>query len=255
MRSAALHPQERIYTFWDYLRHAFDRDAGLRLDHLLLSPSIRHRLAAGGVDRDVRGWKKASDHAPVWIETHRGSGPEIPAPPVTETQPKERRCPPMIPFDLDRFVTAQDGGLRGGARRAEGRPEADALDVVRVSAAARPRPLADWRSISASRRSRRRTPICRIPCWGPRLIEAPKRCSPSTGRSLHDLRLARRHEVRLVDDAIRAGSGGRWPLRTGARPVVRRRARSEDRGNPRSQTRAVVSNRECCRRDQLRINC
>ncbi|SDF63522.1 exodeoxyribonuclease-3 [Dyadobacter soli] len=63
-----LHPDERIYTFWDYLRNAYGRDAGLRLDHLLLSPQIATRLVAAGVDRHVRGWEKASDHAPVWIE-------------------------------------------------------------------------------------------------------------------------------------------------------------------------------------------
>ncbi|EJN02084.1 exodeoxyribonuclease III [Phyllobacterium sp. YR531] len=64
----ALHPNERIYTFWDYLRNAWTRDAGLRLDHLLLSPSVAGRLKKVGVDREVRGWDKASDHAPVWIE-------------------------------------------------------------------------------------------------------------------------------------------------------------------------------------------
>ena len=63
-----LHPDERIYTFWDYFRNAFARDAGLRIDHLLLSPTIAPRLKAAGVDRDVRGWEKTSDHAPVWIE-------------------------------------------------------------------------------------------------------------------------------------------------------------------------------------------
>jgi exodeoxyribonuclease-3 len=63
-----LHPTERIYTFWDYFRNAFQRNAGLRIDHLLLSPSIAPRLIAAGVDREVRGWEKASDHAPVWIE-------------------------------------------------------------------------------------------------------------------------------------------------------------------------------------------
>jgi exodeoxyribonuclease-3 len=63
-----LHPTERIYTFWKYLRNAFPRDAGLRIDHLLLSPPLAKRLVAGGVDRDVRAWDKPSDHAPVWIE-------------------------------------------------------------------------------------------------------------------------------------------------------------------------------------------
>jgi exodeoxyribonuclease III len=64
----ALHPGERIYTFWDYFRNAWGRNAGLRIDHLLLSPSIVDRLVAAHVDRQVRGWEKASDHAPTWIE-------------------------------------------------------------------------------------------------------------------------------------------------------------------------------------------
>lgn len=61
-----LHPGERIYTFWDYKRDRWRRDAGLRLDHILLSPSIAPRLRAAGVDKGVRGWEGASDHAPVW---------------------------------------------------------------------------------------------------------------------------------------------------------------------------------------------
>jgi exodeoxyribonuclease III len=64
----SLHPGERIYTFWDYFRNAYGRNAGLRIDHLLLSPTISDRLKAADVDREVRGWDKASDHAPVWIE-------------------------------------------------------------------------------------------------------------------------------------------------------------------------------------------
>jgi exodeoxyribonuclease-3 len=63
-----LHPGEKIYTFWDYFRNAYGRDAGLRLDHLLLSTSLKKRLLRAGVDRAVRGWDKASDHAPAWIE-------------------------------------------------------------------------------------------------------------------------------------------------------------------------------------------
>ena len=68
----ALHPQEAIYTFWDYFRNAYGRNAGLRIDHLLLSPTLARRLLAAGVDRDVRGWEKASDHAPTWIELSDG---------------------------------------------------------------------------------------------------------------------------------------------------------------------------------------
>jgi len=58
----------RTYTFWHYMRNRFARDAGLRLDHLLLSPSLVPRLGKTGVDRTVRGLANASDHAPVWIE-------------------------------------------------------------------------------------------------------------------------------------------------------------------------------------------
>ena len=63
-----LYPDETVYTFWDYFRNAFGRDAGLRIDHFLLSPHLKDRLIAGGVDKQVRGWEKTSDHAPVWIE-------------------------------------------------------------------------------------------------------------------------------------------------------------------------------------------
>jgi exodeoxyribonuclease-3 len=67
-----LHPDETIYTFWDYFRNAYARNAGLRIDHLLLSPSVSPRLVAAEVDHDVRGWEKSSDHAPVWIEIGEG---------------------------------------------------------------------------------------------------------------------------------------------------------------------------------------
>ena len=61
------HPDTPMYTFWDYMRDAWPRDAGMRLDHLLLSPGVVPRLGASGVDRDVRGAPGASDHAPAWI--------------------------------------------------------------------------------------------------------------------------------------------------------------------------------------------
>jgi exodeoxyribonuclease-3 len=63
-----LHPDETIYTFWDFFRNAYGRDAGLRIDHLLVNAALRPRLTAAGVERDVRGWEKPSDHAPVWVE-------------------------------------------------------------------------------------------------------------------------------------------------------------------------------------------
>lgn len=63
-----LYPDEVIYTFWDYFRQAYQRNAGLRIDHFLLSPELEKKLKAAGVDKHVRGWEKSSDHAPVWIE-------------------------------------------------------------------------------------------------------------------------------------------------------------------------------------------
>ncbi|MBV8888519.1 MAG: exodeoxyribonuclease III [Alphaproteobacteria bacterium] len=69
-----LHPNRPIYTFWKYFRGAYARNAGLRIDHLLLSPSLAGRLIAAEVDREVRGWDKASDHAPTWIELAAATG-------------------------------------------------------------------------------------------------------------------------------------------------------------------------------------
>ena len=63
----ALHPRETIYTFWDYMRKRWERNAGLRIDHLLLNPSCAS-ASLPRVDREVRGRPGASDHAPAWIE-------------------------------------------------------------------------------------------------------------------------------------------------------------------------------------------
>jgi exodeoxyribonuclease-3 len=76
----AKHPDEPMYTFWDYMRNRWPRDAGLRLDHLLLSAAAAARLSDAGVDRDVRGASNASDHAPAWI--------------VLKDEPKMKRKPP-----------------------------------------------------------------------------------------------------------------------------------------------------------------
>jgi exodeoxyribonuclease-3 len=67
----ALHPHTRIYSYWDYKRQRWPRNAGLRLDHLLLSPELQNSLKAGGVDSWVRGEEGSSDHAPAWIEIER----------------------------------------------------------------------------------------------------------------------------------------------------------------------------------------
>lgn len=65
---ASRHPAGGVWTYWDYQAGAWQRDAGFRIDHLLLSPAAADRLVDAQVDRDYRGREKASDHAPVWIE-------------------------------------------------------------------------------------------------------------------------------------------------------------------------------------------
>ena len=76
----AQHPTERLYTYWDYMRKRWERNAGLRIDHLLLNRPLAARLADANVDKAVRGKPAASDHAPVWIEV--------------STDGKAKRAPP-----------------------------------------------------------------------------------------------------------------------------------------------------------------
>jgi exodeoxyribonuclease III len=110
----ALHPKEPMYTFSDYMRERWERDGGLRLDHILLSPALMERLQGAGVDRPTRGMEDASDHAPVWIRLRDGSGRgEAPfrgpgnqtIVPTTTTLPKAKRSTPRI------------ADLTGGKRR------------------------------------------------------------------------------------------------------------------------------------------
>ena len=77
------HPDQPMYTFWHYMRNRWQRDAGLRLDHLLLSPDLARRLGDAGVDRETRGEPDASDHAPAWIRLattpgRRGAAASVP---------------------------------------------------------------------------------------------------------------------------------------------------------------------------------
>jgi exodeoxyribonuclease-3 len=105
----ALHPDERMYTFWDYMRNRWPRDAGLRLDHILLSPDLAARLKAAGVDRAVRGKPNASDHAPVWVELGAAKSlraakaarkPKARAPKRTAA----RKTGPLLVIDGDSFA-------------------------------------------------------------------------------------------------------------------------------------------------------
>jgi exodeoxyribonuclease-3 len=65
-------PQAGLYTFWDYQAGAWQKDNGIRIDHLLLSPEAADRLRAAGIDRHTRAWERPSDHVPVWIELAEG---------------------------------------------------------------------------------------------------------------------------------------------------------------------------------------
>lgn len=62
-----LHPDQPMYTFWQYWRNSWKRNAGLRIDHLLLTPDLAKRLHAAGVDRATRDLEGTSDHAPAWV--------------------------------------------------------------------------------------------------------------------------------------------------------------------------------------------
>ncbi|BCH05458.1 exodeoxyribonuclease III (plasmid) [Mesorhizobium sp. 131-2-5] len=64
-----IHPEKGIYTYWNFTcRGGYDRSSGLRMDHLLVSPSLSGRIHSAGVDVEVRGWEKPSDHAPAWVD-------------------------------------------------------------------------------------------------------------------------------------------------------------------------------------------
>ena len=68
----ACHPQDGVYTFWDYQAGAWQKDHGIRIDHLMLSPQAADRLVTSGIDRFTRAWEKPSDHVPAWVELDLG---------------------------------------------------------------------------------------------------------------------------------------------------------------------------------------
>lgn len=68
----ACHPGPNVFSFWDYQAGSWQKNDGIRIDHILLSPQAADRLAAAGIDRHTRGWEKPSDHVPVWAELELG---------------------------------------------------------------------------------------------------------------------------------------------------------------------------------------
>ena len=108
------HPDAPIYTFWDYMRNRWPRDAGLRIDHLLLSAQAAERLVDAGVDRAVRGKEGASDHAPVWVMLRDEANPLRPvrapalhvrrARPGAKPQAAKSGPRPLLVIDGDSFA-------------------------------------------------------------------------------------------------------------------------------------------------------
>ncbi len=128
-----LHPDEPSYTYWSYLRNRWPRDAGLRIDHLLLSKEAAKRLVAAGVDRTVRGADNASDHAPVWIElcdasrsSPRRRGPSL----DSRVRGNERKNPapkppgrrPLLVIDGNSFAHRAYHALPKNIRRKGNKP-------------------------------------------------------------------------------------------------------------------------------------
>jgi exodeoxyribonuclease-3 len=113
----ALHPKEPMYTFWDYMRKRWERDGGLRLDHLLLSPALKKRLQDAGVDRQTRGMEGASDHAPVWMKLRDSTN--LPSAPGRQTSGRRRTAAAKAPRKTGKSTdrTADGAGRRSHAAR------------------------------------------------------------------------------------------------------------------------------------------
>jgi len=134
-----LHPDAPMYTFWDYMRNRWQRDAGLRIDHLLLSAQAAKRLLAAGIDRKIRGNEGASDHAPAWVvlgeeaKVRRNSrSPAKTAPRSTrpKASPPTRR--PLLVIDGDSFAHSSYHALPKTILRRGGRPAGAILGFANV---------------------------------------------------------------------------------------------------------------------------
>jgi exodeoxyribonuclease III len=124
-----LHPDAPMYTFWDYMRNRWQRDAGLRIDHLLLSAQAAKRLLAAGIDRKIRGKEGASDHAPAWVvlgeeaKVRRNSrSPAKTAPRSTRPKASAPTRRPLLVIDGDSFAHRSYHALPKTILRRSGRP-------------------------------------------------------------------------------------------------------------------------------------
>src|SRR5262245_17935516 len=126
----ALHPDMPMYTFWDYMRNRWPRDAGLRIDHLLLSAQAAERLVGAGVDRQIRGRQGASDHAPAWLVLRDAAKARRNSPrrePTTARGSVRRNAPapprrPLLVIDGDSFAHRAYHALPKTILRRGGRP-------------------------------------------------------------------------------------------------------------------------------------
>jgi len=167
-----LHPEERVYTFWDYMRNRWPRDAGLRLDHILLSRDLADRLKVSGVDRTVRGRPNASDHAPVWVElgaAKRAGRRSAPKPIGTKAPRGTKRAGsattrrPLLVIDGDSFAHRAYHALPKNILRNGGKPAGAILGfanmLLRLYQAERPRAvLVGWDTLGASTYRHRKYP-------------------------------------------------------------------------------------------------
>jgi exodeoxyribonuclease-3 len=125
----ALHPDAPMYTFWDYMRNRWPRDAGLRIDHLLLSAQAATRLVDAGVDRQIRARQGASDHAPAWVVLRDAKARRNPPRPTAKAAPGSARRNartltrrPLLVIDGDSFAHRAYHALPKTILRRGGRP-------------------------------------------------------------------------------------------------------------------------------------
>ena len=168
----ALRPDEPMYTFWDYKFHRWERDGGLRIDHILVSPALTDRLQDVGVDRDVRGKEGASDHAPVWVElreatraapvrraqrrrSSKAEAGEAPDPAAALKEPSA----PLLALDGDNFAHRSYHAVPKTIRRADGKGAGAIVGfaniLVRFHETEKPRAIVvGWDNLDAPNRRR-----------------------------------------------------------------------------------------------------
>lgn len=151
-----LYPDKPMCSFWDYMRNRWQRDAGLRLDFILLSPDLVKRLGAAGVDRAVRGKKNASDHAPVWATLDMKSRQRQLSAPTSArlARPKQATRRPLLVIDGDSFAHRSYHALPKTIRRTDGNGAGAILGfanfLLRLYQEAQPRTvLVAWDTLTA----------------------------------------------------------------------------------------------------------